>query len=1278
MSLGLVTNGNCGRPLASWSPENAVKLQVLLAAVLSGAIAASGCSSDDTPSHQQKTSEAKPDGGGLPIDVDAGSDAGAVDFGCDPVQGESLPARLAVMSADAGVSRTQIFVDDIFNRFNANCGSCHVSASLGEFQVSRASFVALVDQKVIDRLSTDDVNQYMPPPPTGKPASARSAEDPVSQLKALIEAWIAAGKPPDVFYQDTVPIDDTRSDPGRYLLSPTAGESLTNIGSCLPRAGGVASMHDAMDAIDAQFSQMQASPRGHGSLAERVGLPEHLQDTDLFSFDTETLARYGVIAYAPTYPLWSDDAGKVRMIRVPRGQSIVFDKASQQFIIPPNTRFYKTFLKRVKEMDGSIRFRKIETRIIVSRPDQRDAEGVLQPASLFGTYVWNETETDAVLLTDPLRDGEPFSDRMITYVVDEPLADEVRATNPPNLTYSLQLAKAIRHYAIPGSVRCIDCHVGSPNQSFVLGFTPLQVKRRPVGIGGVFEPATADELTQLQRLIDYGIISGIEAAEDILDLEDSQGSRKPRNEQELVAQGYMLGNCAHCHNPNGNASRDNPVLAELLDFMPGPNTGIFQFPLEKMSPRITRGPSAAVPMPYITPSLVDYPSENLAIYSQKADAEGLWPTNVNQVIPPSTKAPGTPTAAAFAPWRSLIYRNVDTPFAYSDDLALFPHMPKDVPGFDCRAPQIMGDWMVSIPARRKQASVWEYYVPVGGTCHPPGAPNSACDTEPQPYEEVHPGDPDYDTALKNARARLDMYHSGTPEWIQPVHGPFINRYEFCPDTSDIVDPSLLYVDSQSCSAKVVPGAGAVFDFSSGQLVMPSRAVPLRAHWVVTDLTEVPGDWEPRRLDWQSVLVNKEFPVISGAQCGDDLSRQATEKIVVDMLQSVTLSDAIKSYALREVPFGLWDEKANCNLQTEPTVAKVTSEHKSKWLGRVAPAPEKHVYMQLPGAAVFNMICTNCHGQTGDSRGRMADNLMTMTGGSVRVANLRDGLFGPVNGGGANRQRVFGAAAGALGVPADDLGARYLAWMALGGTKAHIPPSILNIVANTQVLGQKRESFRSVNVASANMLSTAVELCRNVIPWHIGYQLVDFDPRTATFSYDNSALIASNGDAEVWETLCSIGNSPPIRGISADKWVDGSVALHLRPLSNVYRREGYPPNTPIADQYGNVRAALTDDNVMPWCVIRPSDPAQAAVADRYVAEHNVGGTPLPYCPDSLLTGGFQMLQDQPGTGSLREFDDWSVRGAINAGLAVFLYLDQVVTHGYRPKPDYNRCDLLSAQ
>src|SRR6202042_3811704 len=163
-----------------------------------------------------------------------------------------------------------------------------------------------------------------------------------------------------------------------------------------------------------------ASAQSTGTPAQIIGLPEHLADTDLFTLDSAVLQQYGVIAYQPTYPLWSDNAGKLRYVRVPRGTSIQFDKASQQFEIPPNTRFYKTFMKQIVDTDGSYRYRKIETRLIVSRPDLNNPDGTASAqTALFGSYRWNDDESDAVLVQTPLNDGEPFADTVLLYNTDE-------------------------------------------------------------------------------------------------------------------------------------------------------------------------------------------------------------------------------------------------------------------------------------------------------------------------------------------------------------------------------------------------------------------------------------------------------------------------------------------------------------------------------------------------------------------------------------------------------------------------------------------------------------------------------------------------------------------------------------------------------------------------------------------------------------------------------------------------------------------------------------------
>jgi hypothetical protein len=210
-----------------------------------------------------------------------------------------------------------------------------------------------------------------------------------------------------------------------------------------------------------------------------------------------------------------------------------------------------------------------------------------------------------------------------------------------------------------------------------------------------------------------------------------------------------------------------------------------------------------------------------------------------------------------------------------------------------------------------------------------------------------------------------------------------------------------------------------------------------------------------------------------------------------------------------------------------------------------------------------------------------------------------------------------------------------------------------------------------------MLATAQELCRNVLPWIGGYDHIQFGPAAGSPSLDISALITSNGDAEMWQNLCSIDNPPPVRGLVAESWTTDSVNLYVWPLKSLYRQEGYPANTPVGDQYGHVASNLSSDNTMPWCIVAPTNSADLAAAQKYVVDHSIGGVALPFCPQSLVSGGYLMQQDLPGSGGTNtDLENWATRGAINAGLAVFLYLDQVVVHGLKPKPAFDHCEQIS--
>jgi mono/diheme cytochrome c family protein len=1221
---------------------------------------------------------------------------------CWQARAESLPARLVAMSANAAHSAAPILVSDIFQRFVEVCGSCHGPSvdppGYGGFQIVRDSaFSSLMTTSVLEHVTASvcpstktsaDPDEPMPPcsSPNGATYAERSETDPVKQFGEIVSAWLAAGSPNSYTPSSSLPPEDagpptveagpsTGDDAGGvspFMMSPGQGDGLTNIGNCIPSPALMAVFDPKGVALDAMFASLRA--QSSGSAVQMIGLPEHLADTDLYTLDSDALARDGVVAYAPGYPLWSDDAGKLRYVRVPRGQSIHFDKVTQQFEIPPNTRFYKTFMKQIIDTDGSYRYRKIETRLIVSRPDRNNADGTAAAqTALFGSYKWNDDESDAVLVETPLNDGKPFADTVFLYNTDEQLAADILRAQPLDPEEALLEGGAARHYAIPSSDRCVQCHMGSPSQAFVLGFTPLQINRRPTGTGGTIEATGADELTQLQRFIGYGLVTGIGSSADVLPLEQSQGSRSPRNDYELIAQGYMLGNCAHCHNPRGYPTVQNPVLTDVLNFLPGPQGGIFQFPLERYSPRIGRGPTGTSPIPYITPSLMDLPRVDLTTQLPAVD---VFASIVGKN---DTDDQGNPLLnyIAYAPWRSIIYRNVDSAFAYSDDQALYPHMPMNTPGYDPRAKQIVSDWMVSIPSIRKNPDIAEYSFYAGGT--PPavgtlGPPDPAF----QPYVEVGPGDPRYAGAVDAAQARLAILHSGTnPVYAPGPNGQAYSRYSDPGNTSDILDPQVL----ANPVCQPIPVSGV----QSPPLPLPIVEHP---HWVTTDLSQPSGPYSPRRADWASVLVGENVPA-AGQGCtgtSGQAAAHADEVNVVGLVQTATL-DQVRSFATTPLPLGLWKANPACDFSSVPTVQSFTGAQRLHWMDSSTPPPaaDAPVYVETPGAEVFKMICINCHGPLADSNGRMAQNLATMTGGLARVADFRDGLFGPVGASesGNNRALVFGstslppdAAPNWTGVTDDDRAARYMAWMALGGTEVTIPSSILTIISATQVLGVARQ----VGAGSANMLSEAKQLCLSLMGPVSKAVTFAFEPDHGYLDLPpglNQKLIGSNGDGEVWLNMCAMNNPPPVHVLeatSAGPEVESafdSSGLAVK-SANVISPAVYPANTPVGNERGGVDSSLQATNLWPWCVddfdgqglFGPLNAAQLA----WVSANNP-----PLCPPEVRTTAIACQNSTPGANCFGNDDAnlWAVHGAMNAGFSVFLYVESL-ENSAGPAPDYAQC------
>src|SRR3569833_4762346 len=123
-----------------------------------------GCSAPGGPGAAGSNWNWGPDGGTADVPtLPIGSATGPLT--CTPAQGsEAMPARSSVMSAEAsGNSTTTVYTENLINLFRANCGGCHVESSLGNFHVTPQPFGTVIDQAVIDRLTSDAPSLYMPP-----------------------------------------------------------------------------------------------------------------------------------------------------------------------------------------------------------------------------------------------------------------------------------------------------------------------------------------------------------------------------------------------------------------------------------------------------------------------------------------------------------------------------------------------------------------------------------------------------------------------------------------------------------------------------------------------------------------------------------------------------------------------------------------------------------------------------------------------------------------------------------------------------------------------------------------------------------------------------------------------------------------------------------------------------------------------------------------------------------------------------------------------------------
>jgi len=235
--------------------------------------------------------------------------------------------------------------------------------------------------------------------------------------------------------------------------------------------------------------------------------PKKLSDWHLFTASSPTLIPNDrVVPYDLNTPLFSDYAEKYRFVWMPAGTSAEY-RADEVFEFPVGTVLAKTFaFPRDGSASGSGPQRLIETRLLV----HAKTGWVSLP------YIWDEAQREATL-----------------QLVPDPVA--IKFTDASGKVHDFS-------YVIPNANECHECH---ENQKVLL---PIGPKARNLNKEYAYESGTENQLEHWARV---GYLRGppeAGARPRVARWTDPKASVSER------ARAYLDNNCAHCHQPGGQAS----------------------------------------------------------------------------------------------------------------------------------------------------------------------------------------------------------------------------------------------------------------------------------------------------------------------------------------------------------------------------------------------------------------------------------------------------------------------------------------------------------------------------------------------------------------------------------------------------------------------------------------------------------------------------------------------------------------------------------------------------
>jgi uncharacterized repeat protein (TIGR03806 family) len=292
--------------------------------------------------------------------------------------------------------------------------------------------------------------------------------------------------------------------------------------------------------------------------------PRKLSEWHLFLSASPALKpNQGVVPYDLNTPLFSDYADKYRFVWMPPGTSAQY-REDGPFEFPVGTILAKTF---AFPTGGSGPEKLIETRLLVHAKNG----WVGLP------YIWNEQQDEATL-----------------QLVPDPVAVKYKDSSGRRHDFN---------YVIPNANECHECH---DNNKVML---PIGPKARNLNKDYKYDQGRENQLSQWARI---GYLQGLPRAEARAKVarwdDPSSGSVEER------ARAYLDNNCAHCHQPGGQAgytgvdfrltqtsmaqlgfckspNSAGQVGALRYDLVPGqPNQSIVIYRLESTAPKVSMPP----------------------------------------------------------------------------------------------------------------------------------------------------------------------------------------------------------------------------------------------------------------------------------------------------------------------------------------------------------------------------------------------------------------------------------------------------------------------------------------------------------------------------------------------------------------------------------------------------------------------------------------------------------------------------------------------------------------